>query len=257
MGRRRGVPRRSDRGRGALLHRDPAAERHRGAPPRSCAQQHAPGHPGPLPPDAGVQRPVDAGHRSRRHRHPDRGGETAAPAGQAAGGLLPRGVRGPDPAVEGRLRSDHHRAAQGAGLLVRLGPPAVHDGPDLHPGGPRGLLPTLPRRPDLPRQAPGELGSRHPHRPRRRRGRDAGGGGTDVVSEIPVDAGKARRGGNARVRNRGNDAAGDDAGGRGGRDQSEGSEGRAVCRAARAAADRGPGRPDHPRQPRRDARRRR
>ena len=62
----------------AVLHRHPAAERHRGPAPGPRAEQHAPGHPDPLAADAGVRRPLDARHRPRRDRHP--GGRRAAAA---------------------------------------------------------------------------------------------------------------------------------------------------------------------------------
>ena len=56
----------------AVHDRHSAAQRHRGAAPGARAQQHAARHPHPLQADAGLQRPVDAGHRPRRHRHAGR-----------------------------------------------------------------------------------------------------------------------------------------------------------------------------------------
>ena len=63
----------------AVHDRHPAAERDRRAAPGARAEQHAARHPHPLEADAGLQHPVDAGHRSRRHRHAG-GGRAAAAA---------------------------------------------------------------------------------------------------------------------------------------------------------------------------------
>ena len=56
-----------------LHDRHPAAQRDRGLAPGPRAQQHASGHSDPLAADAGLRRPLDARHRSRRHRHAGRG----------------------------------------------------------------------------------------------------------------------------------------------------------------------------------------
>ena len=92
------------------------------AAPGARVQQHAPGRPDPLPPDAGLQYALDARHRPRRHRDADRRREAAA--GRRASGAAPTSaatefvVAGPG--MEGRIRGDDHRAAQGDRLLVRL-----------------------------------------------------------------------------------------------------------------------------------------
>ena len=62
----------------AVHDRHPAAERDRRPAPGARAEQHAARHPDPLAADAGLQRPLDAGHRSRRHRHAGRGRAAAA-----------------------------------------------------------------------------------------------------------------------------------------------------------------------------------
>ena len=71
----------------ALLHRHPAAQRHRLAAHGPRAQQHAAGHPGPLRAHARQGRAVAAGHRPRRHRHAD---GRRAPADGAPGAGPPR-----------------------------------------------------------------------------------------------------------------------------------------------------------------------
>jgi valyl-tRNA synthetase len=55
----------------ALLHHDPAAQRHRLAAHGPRLQQHAAGHPDALAPDARRRHALAAGHRPCRHRHPD------------------------------------------------------------------------------------------------------------------------------------------------------------------------------------------
>ncbi len=82
-----------------------------------------------------------------------------------------RGVRRPHPGMEGRVRGDDPRPAQGDGLLVRLAAHALHDGRGLRQGGPGDVLQALRGRPDLPRQAAGQLGPGHADRAGRRRGR--------------------------------------------------------------------------------------
>ena len=64
---------RPDPKRKPYTHRHPAAQRHRRPAHGPRAQQHAAGRPHPLAAHAGLQRPVDARHRPRRHRHAGRG----------------------------------------------------------------------------------------------------------------------------------------------------------------------------------------
>ena len=68
------------------------------------------------------------------------------------------GARGPHPGLEGRVPGAHHPPAAEHGLFLRLEAPALHHGPGLRPGRPRGVLPPVPRRPHLPRQPHGQLG---------------------------------------------------------------------------------------------------
>ncbi len=58
-------------------HRPAAAQRHRLAAPGPRAHRDHPGHPDALEADERLQRALAAGHRPRRHRHPDGGGEGA------------------------------------------------------------------------------------------------------------------------------------------------------------------------------------
>ena len=67
------------RGAAALLHRDPAAERHRHAAHGPRVPAHADGRADPLPPHARRPHAVAAGHRPRRHRHADGGRAPARP----------------------------------------------------------------------------------------------------------------------------------------------------------------------------------
>ena len=61
-----------------VFHRHPAAQRHRPTASRARAQRHAAGHDRPHAPDAGLQHAVGARHRSRRHRHAERGREATS-----------------------------------------------------------------------------------------------------------------------------------------------------------------------------------
>ena len=53
----------------ALLHRHSAAERNGGAALGARSEQHLAGHPDPAEADAGLRDALDAGDRSRGHRH--------------------------------------------------------------------------------------------------------------------------------------------------------------------------------------------
>ena len=61
-----------------VFDRDSAAECHRHPDARPCPQQHDPGHSRAPGADAGLRGALAAGHRSCRHRHPDRRRETPA-----------------------------------------------------------------------------------------------------------------------------------------------------------------------------------
>ena len=169
-GSRRATSTPTRRGRAALLDRHPAAERDRGPAPGSRPEQHAPGHLDPLAADAGLRRPLDAGHRPRRHRHPG-GRREAAARGREEDPPRPRprGAGRADLGLERRVRETHPQPAPADGLLVRLGAHPLHARPDLCTGGPRTFFRPLPGRPDLSRQAAGQLGHPSPHGRRRRR----------------------------------------------------------------------------------------
>ena len=61
-------------------------------------------------------------------------------------------------AMEGTIRRPNSRTTQAPGLLLRLGPHAVYAGRAMCPGGARNILQAVQGRPDLSRQAAGELG---------------------------------------------------------------------------------------------------
>ena len=75
LGGTRLLPHRARPGEEAVHHRHPAAERDRRPAHGARAQQHASRRAHPLAADAGLQRPLDARHRPRRHRHAGRGGD--------------------------------------------------------------------------------------------------------------------------------------------------------------------------------------
>ena len=98
-----------------------------------------------------------------------------------------------------------------------------------------GVLQALRRRADLPRQAAGQLGPRHPDRPGRRRGGARGGPGPLLVPA--VSPGRAGRGGGQahRARDRRHHAAGDDARRHGRRDEPARPAGQVPASARRSA----------------------
>ena len=158
-------------------HRHPAAERHRLAAHRPCAEQHPAGRADPLRADARQGGAVAARHRPRRHRHPDggrapagRGRQRQAAATWAARPSSPRSGSGrPSPAatIVNQLRRlgascdwSRERFTLDEGLSAAV----------------RKVFVTLyKQRPDLPRQAAGELGPAVPDRHLRPRGRAARG----------------------------------------------------------------------------------
>ena len=112
---------------------------------------------------AGLQRAVAAGHRPRRHRHPDGGRARARsrPRGKTPPRPRPRGVR------QARLGSG--RSSYGGriaeqlkvhGLLARLGARALHDGRGALARGARGLRAPVRGGPDLPRPSASSTGAR-------------------------------------------------------------------------------------------------
>ena len=154
----------------AVHHRHPAAERHRGVAPGARAEQYDPGYSDPIPPHAGVRRPLDARHRPRGDRHP--GGRRAAADGggeEDAARPRARGARRTHLGVEGRVREAHPQPVAADGLLVRLGTHALHAGRDVRAGRPHDVLQPVSGRQDLSGQAARQLGYAAPHGRRRRR----------------------------------------------------------------------------------------
>ena len=100
-----------DPARAALLHRHPAAQRHRQAAHGPRPERLDPGRAHALPPHAGRERLLAGGHRPRRHRHAERGGEDAARGGPHQGRPGARGVRRARVGVAPRVRRHHHRAS--------------------------------------------------------------------------------------------------------------------------------------------------
>ena len=175
----------------AVLHRDPAAERHRGLAPGARAQQHASGRPDSMAADARVRLPLDARHRPRRDRH---AGGRRAPAARGreahAPRRRPRGARRQDLGLEGRVREAHPRPASADGLLVRLGADPVHARRGLLAGRPPDVLQPVQGGEDLPRQAARELG--HPASDGRRRRRDLLRGGQRPPLDHQIPGGRLR-----------------------------------------------------------------
>ena len=149
----------------ALLHHDPAAERHRHPAHGTCLPAHAAGRPDPLSPHGRRQHAVAAGHRSRRHRHAD-------------GGRAPAECRGHRPARISAAR--HSSSASGSGSRNPAAPSRARCAawatrwtgratasrwtPALSQAVTEVFVRLYRRRPDLPRQAAGQLGSRAAHR---------------------------------------------------------------------------------------------
>ena len=173
---------------------DAAAQRHR-RPAHGArhGQRHA-GPPDPLAPDAGRQHAVDGRHRPRRHRHAGR--DRAAPAGAGRQDPPRHRPRRPGAAhlgVEGPLPAAHRRAAAGDGLLLRLGPAALHHGRGLLARRTPHLPGAVPRRAGVPRHAAGQLGLRPAHRGLRRRDRLPHGGRRLLAPALPRDRSRAGR----------------------------------------------------------------
>ena len=129
LGRAGLLPRRPGEPEAAVHHRHPAAERDRRPAHGPRPQQHAAGRAHPLAADAGLQRPVDARHRPRRHRHAGGGREAALrrrrrrPATTSAARSWCERIW----AVEGPVRGPHPRPAPAdSGCSLRLGAHALH-----------------------------------------------------------------------------------------------------------------------------------
>ena len=110
------------------------------------------------PPHERAQDAVAARHRPRGHRDPDGGGAPAQRGRTDPPGSRPQRLRGAHLEVEGAVGQHHHQPDEADGGLRRLGPRALHHGRGAVRGGAGELRPPLRRRPDLPRQAPRQLG---------------------------------------------------------------------------------------------------
>ncbi len=155
---------RAARFRRVLHHRPAAAQRHRQPAHGPRLQQRDHGRADPLPSHAGPQHPVAAGYRPRRHRHPDGGGAPAGRAEPVAPRPRPREVPREGLGVEGRVRRHHHPPDPSPRLLGGLVARALHHGRGPLRGGQGSLRAPARGRPDLPRQAPGQLGHQAAHR---------------------------------------------------------------------------------------------
>ena len=168
---------RSHIGQAAVLHRHPAAQRHRLAAHGPRLHQHAPGRPDPLQADGRLRHALAAGHRPRRHRHPGGGG---APARQPR--ARPSEDLGREAFVERVWEWKEEsggtiiRPAQAPGRLVRLDARALHDGRGPLARGARGLRAALRRGADLPRRLHRQLVPALPDRALGPRGRARGAG---------------------------------------------------------------------------------
>ena len=190
-------PQRAQRGQAALHDRHSAAERDRGPAPGPRPEQHAARHPHPPEADAGLRDALDARHRPCRHRHPG-GGRAAAAGRREAQPATTWAARAWSPASgSGRTTTKPASSASSSRWAVA----ATGSGPASRstrsaPGGPAHVLQPLPRRPDLPRQAAGELGHDAANGRQRRRGVPRGGGRPFLVLQLSGDrsaAGRAAR----------------------------------------------------------------
>ena len=143
-----------------VRHPAAAAQRDRHAAHGPCVQPDHHGLADALPPHARRQHAVGAGHRPRRHCHADRGGAPAA------------GARRPDPPRPGRARTSSPRSGSGRKSPATPSPRQMRRmgdsvdwrreyftmDPKTVQGRHRDLRAAVRAGPDLPRQAPGELG---------------------------------------------------------------------------------------------------
>ena len=237
VGRPRLLPRRGAVRSGAVLHRDPAAERHRTPARGSRPRPHDRGHADPARADAGVRGALGPRHGSRRHRHAGRGGARAAQGGHRSSRHRPGGVRRTRVGVEGTVRRRDRRPDQADGSVPGLVARAVHHGRGALAGRTGGVRPLVRGRPDLSGRTAGQLVPDRPNRAIRLRGRARGHRGR--ARHVPVRA--VGRVGLDRVRH---DPRRDDAGRHRDRGASERRAVRPPDRHDRASSVRRPGHPD-------------
>src|SRR6218665_408709 len=156
--------RRAPGGRCGVLDTAAAPECDRHAAHGPCVQPDHHGQPDALPPHARLQHPVAARHRPCRHCHANRGrAPVAGPGpppprpgphpGRSARMLCRQGL-----GVEATLGQHHHHADAPPGRQRGLEPRILHDGRQAIEGGHRHLRHAVRAGPDLPWQAPGQLG---------------------------------------------------------------------------------------------------
>ena len=161
-----------------LLHPAAAAQRHRHAAhgPRVPADAHGRAHP--LPPHARLQHAWVVGHRPRRHRHADRG---RAPARGARAERATTSAARSSSSASGSGRSSRARPSRArcAASAPRVATGSAASTSRWTRSMSRAVTEVFVRllrgRPDLPRQAPGQLGPGARHRGLRPRSRQRGG----------------------------------------------------------------------------------
>ena len=217
-----------------VLHPAAAAERDRDAAHGARVPADADGLAHSLAPDARRQHAVAARYRSRRHRHPDRGRESAARRRHDAARAWPRALHRARLGLEARIGLNHHQPDAQARRVGRLVARALHHGRRTVQRRARHLRAFVQRRTDLSRQETGELGPGARHRIVRSRSRK-GRRERDALGD-PLSARRRQR-----FHRGGHHAAGDDAGRRRGGGQSRGRTLHARRRQrSRAAVDRSP-----------------
>ena len=179
------------RRRRAVLHHDPAPQRDRHPAHGSRVPGHDHGRADPLPPHERPQDAVATGFRSRGHRDPD-GGRTSDQRGRTdPPGSGPERLRGAHLAMEGAFGQHHHQPDETNGGVRRLGTRTLHHGRGALGSGAGDIRPPLRGRPDLPRQAPRQLG---PGPADRGVGSRSGlRGGKWVAVAHPLSAGRRQR----------------------------------------------------------------
>ena len=140
-----------------LRDRAPAAERDRRPAPRPRPPALTRRHDRPDTQDAGVQRPVPARVRPRRHLHAERRREAPRGGREVAPGSGPRGIRRTRLGLAPRVRRQDHVPVPADRRLAGLPPRAVHDGRGVRPGGDALLRPPVGEGVDLPRQPDRQL----------------------------------------------------------------------------------------------------
>ena len=150
------------------------------------------------------------------HRDPDGGRAADERAAAEAHRLHPRGICRKGLGVERGKRRHHYPAVAPSRLFDGLVERALHHGRRHERSRAQGVCRSLQRRPDLPRQAAGQLGPQAQDRDQRSRGRDAGCEG--FVLALPLPARRRRHAGRwSRLYRGGDDPAGNHAGRYGGR----------------------------------------